>query len=132
MCAPHKTQTSFLFAIAIALVFTFAISLEAQVNQSSISGAVRDASGSMVPGASLELVSSAKGTHRETMTNAEGIYSFPAIPIGTYKLTISSKASPQLKSQKFSCPSVNRERSMSTWKWEIFRALSFTDQDKGW
>ena len=63
MCAPHKTQTSFLFAIAI--VFTFAISLEAQVNQSSISGAVRDASGSMVPDASLELVSSAKGTHRE-------------------------------------------------------------------
>ena len=89
MCAPHKTQTSFLFAIALA--FTFAISLSAQVNQSSISGSVRDAFGSMVPGESLELVSSAKGTHRETMTNAEGIYSFPDVPIGTYKLTISKQ-----------------------------------------
>jgi hypothetical protein len=45
----------------------------------------------MVPGASLELVSTSTGTHRETMTNAEGIYSFPAIPIGTYKLTISKQ-----------------------------------------
>jgi len=63
--------------------------LVAQVNQTTISGAVRDVTGSMVPSARIELLSISNGLHRETTTNADGIYSFPALPIGNYKLTFS-------------------------------------------
>ena len=89
MCAQRKFAISLLSGVAI--IFMLALPLVAQVDQAAINGAVSDASGAMVPGARIELLSSANGLHRETVTDAVGIYNFPALPIGSYKITISKE-----------------------------------------
>jgi hypothetical protein len=70
-----------------AVCFALVTSLAAQ-DRAGISGAVTDPTGSLVEGARAELVS-ATGLHRQSDTGREGIYQFPALPIGTYAMTIS-------------------------------------------
>jgi hypothetical protein len=89
MCAQRKFAISLLSGVVI--IFMLALPLVAQVDQAAINGAVSDASGAMVPGATIELLSSANGLHRETVTDTVGIYNFPALPIGSYKITISKE-----------------------------------------
>lgn len=54
----------------------------------SISGVVRDRTGGLIPGASLALVNSELKTKFNTDTDARGFYSFPALPVGRYDLTV--------------------------------------------
>src|SRR5262245_3807035 len=46
-------------------------------------GAVKDAQG-VIPGATVTLVNDANGVSRDTVSNASGEYSFPAVDPGTY------------------------------------------------
>ena len=89
MCAQRRFAISLLLAVVI--LFMLALPLVAQVDQAAIGGAVTDASGAVVPGATIELISPANGLRRETTTNAVGIYQFPSLPIGNYKITISKE-----------------------------------------
>ncbi len=57
----------------------------------SISGVVKDASGGLVPGASLTLVNSALKSEFKAVTDARGFYSLPALPVGHYDLTIDAQ-----------------------------------------
>jgi hypothetical protein len=54
-----------------------------------LNGTVIDASRSVVPGATVEAVSSATGFRRQTTTGSAGTYQIPALPIGVYTVTIS-------------------------------------------
>ena len=55
---------------------------------SSITGTVTDPSGAGVPGAVVTATSEATGvTNRQTTTQA-GVYSFAALPIGTYTISV--------------------------------------------
>lgn len=54
----------------------------------SISGAIADPSGAAIPAASLRLINDARQTPYRTVTDKEGIYSFPNLPVGHYTLTI--------------------------------------------
>ena len=55
--------------------------LQAQdITKGSIAGVVRDATGAVIPGATVKL-SSANGDHTTT-TNATGEYLFPNLPVG--------------------------------------------------
>jgi hypothetical protein len=56
----------------------------------SISGSVTDPSGAVVPGAVLKLVNTAQQITYKAFTNAQGLYSFPNLPVGHYDLTISA------------------------------------------
>ena len=56
----------------------------------SISGTVRDASGAVILRAALTLVNSAQQTTYRAVTDDEGLYSFPNLPVGHYDLTISA------------------------------------------
>ena len=89
MCAQRRVAISLLSGVVT--IFILALPLVAQVDQAALSGAVSDASGAMVPGARIELLSSANGLHRETVTDAVGIYNFPALPIGSYKIAVSKE-----------------------------------------
>ena len=71
------------------LLAVITISLAAQ-DRAAVSGTVTDPSGAVVPGAQAE-IKSATGLHRRTKTGASGIYEFPALPIGTYTITISKE-----------------------------------------
>jgi len=57
----------------------------------SISGIVRDASGAVVPGATLTLLNVELQTVYKTTTGPQGFYSFPTLPVGQYELTIGAK-----------------------------------------
>ena len=56
----------------------------------SISGIVKDPSGAVVPGAKIELANVALKTTFHAIADAQGFYSFPALPVGSYDLTITA------------------------------------------
>jgi carboxypeptidase family protein/TonB-dependent receptor-like protein len=74
---------------ALAAVIVLALPVAAQVDQAAISGTITDAAGALLQGAKVDVLAPATGLHRETTTNPAGIYQFPALPIGNYKITIS-------------------------------------------
>src|SRR4051794_26669838 len=61
----------------------------AQADATALSGTVSDQSGSAVAGAKVELQSPATGLRRNAITSADGIYQFPALPVGDYRINIS-------------------------------------------
>jgi hypothetical protein len=56
----------------------------------SISGTIADLSGAVIPGAALKLVNTAQQTNYSTVSDDQGTYSFPNLPVGEYDLTISA------------------------------------------
>ncbi len=78
-------------AICLTLLFllSFAPTVFAQFDRATLNGTVTDASGAVVQNVKVELVSTTTGFQRETVTGAKGNYEVPALPVGTYKITIS-------------------------------------------
>jgi hypothetical protein len=64
-------------------------SLFAQVG-GKITGTVRDPSGAFIAGANVAVANAATGVKQQTTTNDQGVYTFPAVPVGQYSLEISS------------------------------------------
>ena len=54
----------------------------------SISGTLKDPSGALIPGARLTLTNTALKTEFKAASDAQGFYSFPALSVGHYDLTI--------------------------------------------
>lgn len=63
-----------------------------QVLYGSLTGAITDASGAAVPGASVEVANLATGVVKQTTTNERGIYLFGDLQPGVYKVTVKAKA----------------------------------------
>ncbi len=59
------------------------------VSSGAIAGGVRDASGGVVPSASVLAISDQTGLRQETKTNVVGLYSFPVMDVGAYTLRVS-------------------------------------------
>jgi hypothetical protein len=73
---------TFLYLILVAAVAV------AQTSTSEISGTVRDATGAVVPDASVTLTNEATGiTYKQTTTRA-GLYNFAALPVGSYTVAV--------------------------------------------
>jgi hypothetical protein len=53
-----------------------------------IRGTVKDEGGGVLPGASVTATQTDTGFKREAVTDADGFFSFPGIPIGPYKLEV--------------------------------------------
>jgi hypothetical protein len=73
--------------LTIALL-AFATAAHAQTITGSISGAVMDSSGGMIPGANVTLISEKTGQSRGSTTNSEGRFNFAALQPGTYALRV--------------------------------------------
>jgi Carboxypeptidase regulatory-like domain/TonB dependent receptor len=76
---------------AIAVFFCFALmvgSLAAQTFRGTILGTVTDPSGAVVSGAKVTIKNVNTGLERTTQTSADGSYSVPELPIGTYTVTV--------------------------------------------
>jgi len=78
------------FSILILTLFG-AASLSAQKITGDISGDVTDASGAAIPNVVVTAVNGATGLTRSATTSNSGAYTLTELPIGTYKLTISSQ-----------------------------------------
>src|SRR5207302_128625 len=60
----------------------------AQTGSGTVSGAVRDSAGAYVSGAKVTITNTETGISRQTVSSQDGLYSFPALPIGAYRLTV--------------------------------------------
>ena len=65
--------------------------LFAQTGTSRIRGVVLDSSGAVTPGAEVTVLHEATGFTRSAVTNSYGQYSFEAMPLGLYTITVTLK-----------------------------------------
>ena len=80
-----------LLSVLFMLGALFAVpSIHAQVNTSTISGAVSDESGSGVPNAKVTATIIATGQQREAVTNDVGEFVLPQLPPGGYRIAVTA------------------------------------------
>src|SRR6266851_5748837 len=72
---------------ALALVLCAPSVGLAQSDSAQVSGFVKDATGSAVPGATVVIKNEGTGFERKTSTNESGYYVFSAVPPGLYTVT---------------------------------------------
>lgn len=60
----------------------------AQLFPGRIAGTVKDVQGAVVAGATVKLANTATGIERSAVTNQNGVFNFPELALGTYRLTI--------------------------------------------
>src|SRR5918993_1181289 len=66
------------FAVSILIVLSIVVPpAQGQVTSGQVFGSVRDTSGAVIPGATVTLISGARGTLTETTTNENGDFVFP-------------------------------------------------------
>ncbi len=73
--------------LSLAILFT-SLSF-AQVDRATLSGTITDPSDAQIAAATVAVESAATGLRRETITSATGAYQLPALPPGTYTISIS-------------------------------------------
>jgi hypothetical protein len=71
-----------------ALVFTLLVSTAALAQTSEIGGTVRDATGSVIPGADVKVTQTATGAGRTTTSGADGGFIIPNLPVGPYMIEV--------------------------------------------
>jgi hypothetical protein len=74
--------------IIVVFVLLAAVSLSAQTFRGTILGTATDPSGAVLPGATVTVKNVGTGLERTTQTSADGSYSLPELPIGTYTVTV--------------------------------------------
>ncbi len=82
-----STRKSMLSLLALLLVAMSMIAV-AQNATGIITGTVSDESGAVVPNATVTITNKATGITRTTTTNAEGLYSAPALVAGEYEVRV--------------------------------------------
>ena len=73
--------------VLVGLTCLSTLPVDAQSVTGTILGIVRDSSGAVVPGVTVALVNSGTGATRSAVTNAQGEYTAPALPTGTYSVS---------------------------------------------
>src|SRR5262245_51375751 len=74
--------------VIVSAIATSAFAQGATVT-ASITGTVVDRDQGVVPGATVEVKNNATAVSRTAVTNSSGAYSFPAMELGTYTVTVS-------------------------------------------
>lgn len=75
------------FLISTLLTALFAVNIWSQTGTANVSGAVTDPQGNAVVGATVRLLSN-QGTGRTAISNDNGVYSFPSVQPGEYKIEV--------------------------------------------
>jgi hypothetical protein len=81
-----------LLSLALFIVMLLALPFAAYAQVSAvINGVVYDGSGAVIHGATLTLMNDATRDKRDTVTNDEGYFAFPALLTGSYSVKVSAK-----------------------------------------
>ncbi|HKW25014.1 MAG TPA: carboxypeptidase-like regulatory domain-containing protein, partial [Terriglobales bacterium] len=75
--------------LVLGFLLLAATGLMAQTFRGTILGTVTDPSGAVISGAKVTVHNAATGLDRSTQTSADGTYSIPELPIGSYTVTVS-------------------------------------------
>src|SRR6266705_2651846 len=81
-------------ALAILVVLSLAVGVNAQTFRGAINGTVSDPSGAVVPNAAVKATEGTTGIDHNTVTTSEGQFSFQDIPLGFYKVTVTATGFP--------------------------------------
>jgi Carboxypeptidase regulatory-like domain len=81
-----RSRTALFFVMIF--VFCAASGLSAQTNTTSLSGTVTDATGAVLPGATVTILNSATGSKQSTTSSAQGEFSFEQIQPATYEVDV--------------------------------------------
>src|SRR5690348_14514618 len=73
--------------LSMGLLLAFSPSLLLGVVTGSISGTVRDSSGAVIPGVSVEARNTSTGVTQTIETGSVGFYNFAALPVGQYDVS---------------------------------------------
>src|SRR5678816_1540604 len=73
-------------ALLCLAVLLFAAPASAQFDTAQVSGAIQDSSGAVLPGVDVVLVAEGTKLERRAVTNETGLYTFPNVPVGDYRL----------------------------------------------
>ncbi len=84
-----RVRSGIVVLLAVSFALAFCVEARAQVLYGSLVGNVTDQSGSVVPGARVTVLNQATNFTRASTTNAEGLYSFPTLPPGSYTVRVS-------------------------------------------
>src|ERR1700723_3742906 len=77
------------FIAALVLFATLTThSAHAQAGSGRIAGSVKDASGALISGSNVTLVNAATGVTQKTISNGEGVFNFPVVPVGEYEIDV--------------------------------------------
>jgi hypothetical protein len=88
MLDKSATRLSLAVLVAALLLVGFnAPSLNAQAITQTIQGLVTDATGAVIPGASVTLTNRDTGVTSTIQTNETGNYTYPQVPVGNYDIT---------------------------------------------
>ena len=74
--------------LRMLIVFCSLAVVSAQTNTGEIAGLVLDSSGGVLPGVSVSAVHAASGFELQRVTNDQGHFLLPELPVGEYTLTI--------------------------------------------
>src|SRR5262247_146071 len=87
---PMRRTASHLLFILLSAVFVVLPSY-AQVPTGALAGAVTDATGAVVPNATVTLTNKETSATRTVESNSEGFYSAPSLPAGEYEVKVVAK-----------------------------------------
>ncbi|MGH9582998.1 MAG: carboxypeptidase regulatory-like domain-containing protein, partial [Bryobacteraceae bacterium] len=74
------------WGLIFALVFVASVLTQGLFG--TLTGVITDPSGAVIPKAKVTLRNAESGSQRQTVTDSSGYYTFAAVPVGTYVLTI--------------------------------------------
>jgi len=87
---PRRFRRSVLFALAFAIAVLTQISALGQTDQGRIVGAVADANGAIIPGATVLVKNERTGEERSTVTNESGYYIIASLKPSLYTVSASA------------------------------------------
>ncbi len=82
------TRTSARLLAAAFLTLLLSMFALAQTDRGTLTGRVTDNSAAAVAGATVVVTNAATGVNSTVVTNSEGLYTVPALTVGTYKLKV--------------------------------------------
>src|SRR5580693_7302194 len=86
-----SSRTMFWLLLILAGIIAGAGSLQAQRYLGGISGTVADQTGAILPGAHVMGVENSTEFKTEVIAGADGVYSMPTLPPGTYSVSVTAK-----------------------------------------
>jgi hypothetical protein len=92
MLANRFTKQSRLLSILLlSTIIVFGVSGSwAQSGRGTLTGAVTDTNGAIIPNVAINLTEASTGSNYKTKTNDQGFFNFPELPPGLYNVSISA------------------------------------------
>src|SRR5437762_12254174 len=77
-----------LFILAVLVVLSLAAKAVYAQGNATLTGAISDPNGAVVAGANVKATNIGTNVSYDTQTTAAGLYRFPTLPVGAYKITV--------------------------------------------